>query len=119
MIVEDALAPATELEAIEAEIDAIVDDALQFAESSPWPEPDTATRFVFDEARQPTTRHCRTSSDAGKRRSRLAGYGSRRSPTCRPRSRPWPKKWPGSGDLRPGRRRRQAWRQFQDDDGAV
>ena len=34
---------------IESEIDAVVDDALQFAETSPWPDPATATRFVFAE----------------------------------------------------------------------
>ena len=31
-----------ELDAIDAEIDAVVDDAHQFAESSPWPDPATA-----------------------------------------------------------------------------
>ena len=49
-IVEGELPSAAELEAIESEIDAIVDDALQFAERSPWPDPATATRFVFDES---------------------------------------------------------------------
>jgi 2-oxoisovalerate dehydrogenase E1 component len=43
------VATTTEIEAIEAEIDTIVEDAQDFAESSPWPDPDTAGRFVFSE----------------------------------------------------------------------
>jgi 2-oxoisovalerate dehydrogenase E1 component len=42
-------ATSAELESIDAEIDALVDDALQFAETSPWPDPATATRFIFAE----------------------------------------------------------------------
>ena len=48
-IVESQAVPAAELEAIEAEIESIVDDAQKFAESSAWPEPQTAVRFVFDD----------------------------------------------------------------------
>ncbi len=36
-----------ELEAIDAEIQSVVDDAQRFAESSPWPDPATATKHVF------------------------------------------------------------------------
>ncbi len=50
-IVEAQAVPTIELEAIETEIDSVVDDASQFAESSPWPDPDTAVRFVFDESK--------------------------------------------------------------------
>jgi len=49
-IIEAEAATVDELEAIEAEIDAVVDDAHQFAESSPWPNPETAVRFVFNES---------------------------------------------------------------------
>jgi 2-oxoisovalerate dehydrogenase E1 component len=42
-------AGSAELDATDAEIDAVVGDALQFAEQSAWPEPATATRFVFAE----------------------------------------------------------------------
>jgi len=39
----------SQFEAIESEIDTLVDDALQFADKSPWPDPATSTRFVFAE----------------------------------------------------------------------
>jgi 2-oxoisovalerate dehydrogenase E1 component len=39
--------------AVESEIEAIVADALQFAEASPWPDAATATRFVFSEPAPP------------------------------------------------------------------
>jgi 2-oxoisovalerate dehydrogenase E1 component len=38
------------LDAIDGEVDAAVADAQAFAESSPWPDPKTATRFVFHAA---------------------------------------------------------------------
>jgi 2-oxoisovalerate dehydrogenase E1 component len=50
MLQDEAIAEPAELEAIEAEIDAAVADAQRFAESSPWPDPNSATRFVFDES---------------------------------------------------------------------
>jgi 2-oxoisovalerate dehydrogenase E1 component len=50
MILAKALAEPAELEAIEDEIEAVVADAQRFAESSPWPDPSSATRFVFDES---------------------------------------------------------------------
>ncbi|HEV3119108.1 MAG TPA: thiamine pyrophosphate-dependent enzyme, partial [Gemmataceae bacterium] len=40
-----------ELAAIETEIDELVKDADQFAESSPWPAPDSAADHVYAEAR--------------------------------------------------------------------
>ena len=43
---------SSQFEAIESEIDTVVDDALQFAESSPWPDPSTATRFVSPNQRR-------------------------------------------------------------------
>jgi 2-oxoisovalerate dehydrogenase E1 component len=43
--------PASRLAAVDSEIDTAVTDALQFAEQSPWPDPVTATRFVFAEAK--------------------------------------------------------------------
>jgi 2-oxoisovalerate dehydrogenase E1 component len=46
---EAKTATSSEIERIEAEVDAIVEDAQQFAESSPWPGPETAIRFVFNE----------------------------------------------------------------------
>jgi 2-oxoisovalerate dehydrogenase E1 component len=45
--------PPAQLDGIETEIDTIVDDAFQFAEQSPWPDPATATRFVFAEPSSP------------------------------------------------------------------
>jgi 2-oxoisovalerate dehydrogenase E1 component len=49
-LLEAELAKPSELEAIDHEIGQLVDDALRFAEDSPWPDPATATRFVFDES---------------------------------------------------------------------
>jgi 2-oxoisovalerate dehydrogenase E1 component len=43
--------PASRLDAVDSEIDTAVADALQFAEQSPWPDPATATRFVFAAAK--------------------------------------------------------------------
>lgn len=40
---------STELDAVDAEIRRIVEDARKFAEDSPWPDPATATRHVFHE----------------------------------------------------------------------
>jgi 2-oxoisovalerate dehydrogenase E1 component len=41
--------PATELESIDAEIHSLVAESRQFAESSPWPTPESATRYVYSE----------------------------------------------------------------------
>src|SRR5262249_32951493 len=48
-ICEAKTAPISEIEAIEAEVEEIVEDAQHFAESSAWPGPETAVRFVFNE----------------------------------------------------------------------
>jgi 2-oxoisovalerate dehydrogenase E1 component len=54
------------IEAIDAEIEGVVSDALQIAEGSPWPDPATATRFVFAERRAPTAvPHHSPSKDPG------------------------------------------------------
>ena len=50
-IINELTNPSSQLDAIESEIDTVVDDALKFAETSPWPEPATATRFVFAESK--------------------------------------------------------------------
>jgi 2-oxoisovalerate dehydrogenase E1 component len=52
-IIKLLTSPSSQLDAIESEVDTAVDDALQFAETSPWPDPATATRFVFAEAKSP------------------------------------------------------------------
>jgi 2-oxoisovalerate dehydrogenase E1 component len=49
-VLEAALVEPSQLDEIGREIDASVEDAQRFAESSPWPEPATATRFVFSES---------------------------------------------------------------------
>jgi 2-oxoisovalerate dehydrogenase E1 component len=54
-IIEEAIGQAAELDAIEAAIDAEIQDALQFAETSPWPKAETAARFVFAESRKAST----------------------------------------------------------------
>jgi len=46
-LIDKGRAKAGELEAIEAEIKATVDDAIEFARSSPFPEPATAADYIF------------------------------------------------------------------------
>ncbi|MBC7811657.1 MAG: thiamine pyrophosphate-dependent dehydrogenase E1 component subunit alpha [Burkholderiales bacterium] len=40
-------ASEAEFEAIEAEIKAVVEDAAEFAKNSPYPDPDTATNYIY------------------------------------------------------------------------
>ena len=42
-------AAATDLDRIDQEVAALVDEAAEFAEASPWPDPATATRHVYAE----------------------------------------------------------------------
>ena len=53
---------ASHFDAVDSEIDTTVADAVQFAEQSPWPDPATATQFVFAAAK---TRSIESSSPAG------------------------------------------------------
>jgi 2-oxoisovalerate dehydrogenase E1 component len=50
ILLEDSLSNESELQSIEAEITKVVEDAHQFAEKSPWPDPATATRHVYSES---------------------------------------------------------------------
>ena len=50
--------PASRLDAVDSEIDTAVADALQFAEQSPWPDPATATRFVFRSEERRVGKEC-------------------------------------------------------------
>jgi 2-oxoisovalerate dehydrogenase E1 component len=52
-LLERGLTVESELSSIETEIKAIVEDAQQFAEQSPWPEPASAATRVFYEAPPP------------------------------------------------------------------
>ncbi len=65
-IVEEKPARKAQVEAIEAEIDAVVADALQFADKSAWPNPDTAARFVFDESKAPAQGASSRRAESGK-----------------------------------------------------
>jgi len=47
---DEGLMEPAELAAMEAEVAAVVENAQQFAENSPWPEAASATRFVYDES---------------------------------------------------------------------
>jgi 2-oxoisovalerate dehydrogenase E1 component len=48
-LLADGLAGEAELSAQEDEVKALVDDALRFAESSPWPDPATAATHVYNQ----------------------------------------------------------------------
>jgi 2-oxoisovalerate dehydrogenase E1 component len=52
-LLEAGQATAAEFEAIDAEVQALIDDARRFAESSPWPAAETATRHVYAEESAP------------------------------------------------------------------
>ena len=47
---DEGLVEPAELAALKAEVAAVVEDARQFAENSPWPESASATRFTYDES---------------------------------------------------------------------
>lgn len=49
LLAEGAAAPG-DFEAIEIEVKALVEEAVEFARNSAWPDPATATRHVFSEA---------------------------------------------------------------------
>ncbi len=49
-VVAAGQATATDLQAIDAEMRALADEALAFAKSSPWPDPATVTDFVFSQS---------------------------------------------------------------------
>jgi 2-oxoisovalerate dehydrogenase E1 component len=51
-LLDAGLVEPDELNSIDADVGATVVDAQQFAESSPWPDPKTATRFVFHDSTQ-------------------------------------------------------------------
>jgi 2-oxoisovalerate dehydrogenase E1 component len=48
-LLTEELAAETELDALDAEAQKLAEDALQFAESSPWPDPTEATTHVYAE----------------------------------------------------------------------
>ena len=48
-LVADAAATEQDLDAIEKAIQSQIDEDFEFAKNSPWPEPDTATDFIFSE----------------------------------------------------------------------
>jgi 2-oxoisovalerate dehydrogenase E1 component len=53
LLLEDGVAKASEVVALEAEVDEVVADAQHFAESSPWPEAADAATHVYAEALAP------------------------------------------------------------------
>ena len=52
-LIESGTAAAAELDAIEAEVQALVVEAEEFARNSPWPDGATATDHVYYEPTQP------------------------------------------------------------------
>jgi 2-oxoisovalerate dehydrogenase E1 component len=47
-----------QFDAIDREVQALVKESREFAESSPWPDPQTATRHVYNESPSSPTAHC-------------------------------------------------------------
>ena len=47
LLIVEGIADESELNSLDAEIEALAVDALAFAESSPWPDPETATTHVY------------------------------------------------------------------------
>ena len=48
-LIENGHMNRQDLDAVDAEVKAEVDDAVQFAENSPWPEPSTSAKHVYRE----------------------------------------------------------------------
>ena len=48
-MIDRTLATAEELKAIEKKIEAIIDDAVDFAEKSPEPDPSELYRYIYAE----------------------------------------------------------------------
>ncbi|MBV7337134.1 thiamine pyrophosphate-dependent dehydrogenase E1 component subunit alpha [Chloroflexi bacterium TSY] len=46
-LLDDGIAPAEDFEEIEADVQALVADAAEFAENSPWPEADSASTNIY------------------------------------------------------------------------
>ncbi|MBI3744494.1 MAG: thiamine pyrophosphate-dependent dehydrogenase E1 component subunit alpha [Chloroflexi bacterium] len=51
-LLANARASEQDVEEIEAQVKATVEDAAKFAQDSPWPDPTTATNHVFSEAKE-------------------------------------------------------------------
>jgi len=49
-MLSEGLAPAGDFEAIEAEVQALVEEAAEFAKNSPWPDPGTAVQHIYSES---------------------------------------------------------------------
>jgi 2-oxoisovalerate dehydrogenase E1 component len=49
-LVAHGLATPADCDAVEAEVQALADDAMEFAKNSPWPDPLTAPHHIFSEA---------------------------------------------------------------------
>ena len=52
-LVDEGPASSSDIEAIETEVGAVIADALQFAQDSPWPDPATVTDFIFSQGDSP------------------------------------------------------------------
>jgi acetoin:2,6-dichlorophenolindophenol oxidoreductase subunit alpha len=48
-LIADRIATEAELSAMEADIESQIDDALEYALASPWPEPDALRFDVFEQ----------------------------------------------------------------------
>jgi 2-oxoisovalerate dehydrogenase E1 component len=48
-VVDAGVAVAADLDAVDAEVAAVVDEAVEFGKASPWPDPATATRHVYSD----------------------------------------------------------------------
>jgi pyruvate dehydrogenase E1 component alpha subunit len=51
-LVEGSVADEAELADIQAEIDAAIDEAVEYAKASPWPDPSELERYVYAEGRR-------------------------------------------------------------------
>src|SRR5262245_12799990 len=65
-LLADGAIEEAELAAVDAEIQELVEDAQRFAETSPWPDPATATRHVYDESPKAPLRSAATSKPDGR-----------------------------------------------------
>ena len=52
-LLDGGVAAAGDLDRIDQEVAALVAEAAQFAEASPWPDPESVTRHVYAETGDP------------------------------------------------------------------
>ena len=73
-LLEERIATANELDAIDADVAAAAEAAHEFANGSPWPDPKTATAYVYSSAARHETAGLQNGSGAASAKPRELSY---------------------------------------------